>query len=215
VDGRPVHSIRAVEYVGRQMTNMDAKPATFTLRRGAEELKVSMLAERPDSPTNYPVMFGIQWMDSTNRALAYPGPWEQIVDSGKQIFATISAVVSKHTDIGAQQLGGAVMIIRVYTNFFQSDDGWRWVLWFSVVLNVNLALLNMLPLPVLDGGHILLSLVEVVRRRAVSPRLLNYIQSGFALLLISFMLWIAFYDIGDWVRSGRRSRNQQVIFNPK
>ena len=72
-----------------------------------------------------------------------------------------------------------------------------------------------LPLPVLDGGHILLSLVEVVRRRAVSPRLLNYIQSGFALLLISFMLWIAFYDIGDWVRSGKRERSQPIIFNPK
>jgi len=216
VDGQKIYSIRAVEYIARQMTNDGARPAIFTVQRGAGEVQVSMLAQRPDSPTNAPMMFGIAWMDSTNRALAKPTPWQQIVDSGKQIFATIGAVISKHTDIGAQQLGGAVMIIRVYSNFFQSDDGWRWVLWFSVVLNVNLALLNMLPLPVLDGGHILLSLIEIIRRRAVSPRLLNYIQSGFALLLISFMLWIAFYDIGDWVRSGRRGgRNQAVIFNPK
>ena len=216
LNGERIYSIAAVEYARELMTNQDAKPVTFTVRRGTDEFKCDMLAERPDSPTNAPMMFGIAWLEITNRALAYPGPWEQIKASGQQIFATIGAVISKRTDIGPQQLGGAVMIIRVYTNFFQSDDGWRWVLWFSVVLNVNLAMLNMLPLPVLDGGHILLSLIELIRRRAVSARLLNYIQSGFALLLISFMLWIAFYDIGDWVRSGgRRGRSQQVIFNPK
>ena len=215
LNDEPVYSLAAVEYARETMTNKDAKPVTFTVRRGTNEFKCDLLAEKPDSPTNAPVMFGIGWLEPTNRALAYPGPWEQIEASSQQIFATIGAVISKRTDIGAQQLGGAVMIIRVYTNFFQSEDGWRWVLWFSVLLNVNLAMLNMLPLPVLDGGHILLSLIEVIRRRAVSPRLLNYVQSGFALLLISFMLWIAFYDIGDWVRSGRRGRSQPVIFNPK
>ena len=53
------------------------------------------------------------------------------------------------------------MIIRVYyTNVSSSENGWRLALWFSVVLNVNLALINMLPFPVLDGGHIMLALVE-------------------------------------------------------
>jgi regulator of sigma E protease len=155
------------------------------------------------------------WLESTNKSLVYPGPWEQIEQSAKQIFATIGAVVSKNTDIGVQQLGGAVMITRVYVNLFQSEDGWRLVLWFSVLLNVNLAMLNMLPLPVLDGGHITLSLIEAARRRPVSPRLLNYIQSGFAVLLIGFMLFIAFFDAGDWIRSSGGSRNQPIIFAPK
>ena len=62
------------------------------------------------------------------------------------------------------------------------------MLWFSVILNVNLAMLNLLPLPVLDGGHITLSLIEVVRRRPVSAKILNAIQTGFAVLLIGFML---------------------------
>lgn len=106
------------------------------------------------------------------------------------------------------------MIIRVYYNLFQDDDGWRRVLWFSVVLNVNLALLNMLPLPVLDGGHILLSLIEVVRRRPVSTKLLERIQSGFAALLIAFMLYIAFFDTSDWMRSARADREVPVVFAP-
>ena len=113
-----------------------------------------------------------------------------------------------------QQLGGAVMIIRVYSNLFEDDDGWRRVLWFSVILNVNLALLNMLPLPVLDGGHITLALIEVIRRRPVSAKLLNTIQSGFAVLIIGFMIYIAFFDTGDWIRSSHESHEEPVIFAP-
>jgi regulator of sigma E protease len=216
IDGTNILSFGAMEAAEDAQTNTTAAPITVTVRRGTEQFQRQLRAEVPLSPTNLPPSFGIlSWQGTTNRTLSYPRPWEQIEASAGQIFATIGAVLNKRTDIGAQQLGGAVMIIRVYTNFFQSDDGWRWVLWFSVVLNVNLALLNLLPLPVLDGGHILLSLIELIRRRAVSPRLLNYIQSGFALLLISFMLWIAFYDIGDWVRSGRRERPQPIVFTPK
>lgn len=215
VNGEKIYSIDAVEYAGDLMTNKNATPINITLRRGAEQFERQLLAEKPTSPSNAPPIFGIVWLDNTNRILTYPGPWEQIKASGKQIFATVGAVVSKRTEIGPQQLGGAVMIIRMYTNLFQNEDGWRLVLWFSVLLNVNLAMLNMLPLPVLDGGHILLSLVEVIRRKAASPKILNYIQSGFAVALISFMLWIAFYDIGDWIRSGRRERSQPIIFLPK
>ena len=81
----------------------------------------------------------------------------------EQIVSTVRVVFSPKSDIGPGQLGGAVMIIRLYSNLFDSENGWRRVLWFSVVLNVNLALLNLLPLPVLDGGHITLAIIEVIR----------------------------------------------------
>ena len=131
-----------------------------------------------------------------------------------QIFNTFGALFARHGDIGVQQLGGAVMIIRVYSNLLQDEEGWRRVLWFSVILNVNLALLNMLPLPVLDGGHITLSLIEAVRRRPVSAKILEKIQSGFAALLIAFMIYIAFFDAGDWIRSARADREVPVVFAP-
>ncbi|HEX5220123.1 MAG TPA: RIP metalloprotease RseP [Verrucomicrobiae bacterium] len=215
INGEPIFSLGAVEHVEDGMTNKDAQPVRFTIRRGTEEFEREMLAERPVAPTNVPPIFGIVWLENTNKSLAHPTPWDQIYQSAKQIFATIGAVVSKNTDIGVQQLGGAVMITRVYVNLFQNDDGWRLVLWFSVLLNVNLAMLNMLPLPVLDGGHITLSIVEAIRRRPVSPKFLNYIQSGFAVLLIGFMLFIAFFDTGDWIRSSGGVRHDQIVFAPK
>jgi regulator of sigma E protease len=213
INGTNIYSFAAVGHV---QTNKDAGDVVFTIKRGREEFERTLRAEKPLSPTNMPPSFGIlSWQGNTNVTLSHPSPWQLIGDSASQIFATVGAVFSKKTDIGVQQLGGAVMIIRVYKNLFENENGWRLVLWFSVVLNVNLALLNLLPLPVLDGGHITLSLIEAARRRPVSPRLLNYIQSGFAALLIGFMLWIAFFDTGDWIRSSRADRDQHVIFAPK
>ena len=132
-----------------------------------------------------------------------------------QIAGTLQALFSRKSDVGVQQLGGAVMIIRVYTNLFEAPDGWRLVLWFSVVMNVNLALLNMLPFPVLDGGHITLAILEQIRRRPVSGAILNYFQTACAMALIAFMLFIAFFDTGDWVRSARQNREVPIVFEPK
>jgi regulator of sigma E protease len=215
LNGRKIYSPLAVFSAEDAMSNSPVAPLTLTVRRGNQEFDRVLLAEKPVQPTNSNPSLGIlAWGEETNVTLTHPSPLEQIQSSVGQITATIHALFAHKSDIGVQQLGGAVMIIRVYSNLFQSDDGWRRVLWFSVILNVNLALLNLLPLPVLDGGHILLSLLEVIRRRPVSAKILNSIQTGFAMLLIGFMLYIAFFDTGDWVRSARADREQPIIFEP-
>lgn len=155
------------------------------------------------------------WESTAKETLEHPSPLEQVRASAMQIVSTVRVVFSPKTDIGVQQLGGAVMIIRLYSNLFDSENGWRRVLWFSVILNVNLALLNLLPLPVLDGGHITLALIEVIRKRPVSAKVLQIVQTTFAVLLITFMLVIAFYDTGDWVRSSRNNHEEPVCFAPK
>jgi regulator of sigma E protease len=67
-------------------------------------------------------------------------------------------------------------------------------LWLAVVLNVNLAVLNLLPIPVLDGGHILFAAIEWVRRKPLNARLINVTQTAFAALIITFMLYVTFHD---------------------
>ena len=216
INGEKIYSFVSIMQLEQDMTNGLIKPVTMTVQRGAEKFDRELLAEKPMQPAKAGPLFGIAWQVDTNVTLMHPGPFEQIRESAGQIFATIGALFSKN-DIGPQQLGGAVMIIRVYSNLFDSEQGWRLVLWFSVVLNINLAMLNMLPFPVLDGGHILLALLEVVRRRPVSVKILQYLQTACAVFLIGFMLFIAFFDTSDWLRSSRRDRQeeQQLIFAPK
>jgi regulator of sigma E protease len=215
LNGEKIYNSDAVDYAQQEMSNSVVKPLTLTIRRGSAQFDRTLLAVKPLMPTNTMPLLGIMsWLGDTNFSLVHPNPLEQIQASVGQIVNTLGAVFSRKGEVGVQQLGGAVMIIRVYSNLFQDEDGWRRVLWFSVILNVNLALLNLLPLPVLDGGHITLSLIEAVRRRPVSARILNTIQSGFALLLIGFMIYIAFFDTGDWIRSSHADREQPVIFAP-
>lgn len=217
INGEKIYSVHAVLKAQEDATNPAAGPVRFGVQRGDQKIEVSMRAEKPVSPADSLPSFGLipSWEGRATNALAYPHPWDQITASVSQIVGTLSALFSPKSDIGPQQLGGAVMIIRVYTNLFDSPDGWRLVLWFSVVMNVNLALLNLLPFPVLDGGHITLALLEQIRRKPVSGAILNYFQTACAMLLIGFMIFIAFFDTGDWLRSARQGREEPVVFAPK
>ncbi|MBC8094806.1 MAG: RIP metalloprotease RseP [Akkermansiaceae bacterium] len=213
LNGESIPSAHAVVHMEEAMTNGPLKPVTFTIQRGSETFDRVLQAEKPLQPADGSPSFGIEWMVNTNLTLSHPTPGQQIQDSANQILNTLGALFSRNNDIGPQQLGGAVMIMRVYSNLFYNEEGWRLVLWFSVVLNVNLALLNLLPFPVLDGGHITLALIETIRRRPVSARLLQYIQTACAVVLIGFMLMIAFFDTGDWFRSAKS--NKPIVFAPK
>ncbi len=216
VNGQKAYSYRAVKHEEDLMTNGPIKPIALTVKRADVQFERLLTPERPLKPSGSGPVLGITaWQADTNVALVHPSPFEQISASASQIWTTLSTVFSHKSDVGVQQLGGAVMIIRLYTNLFESEHGWRQVIWFSVILNVNLALLNLLPFPVLDGGHILLAVIEAARRRPVSAKLLQYLQSACAAVLIVFMLFIAFFDTGDWVRGARGNNQEPVVFAPR
>lgn len=123
-----------------------------------------------------------------------PTPWAQVVDVWDRTVSTFSALVhSKQTGVGAKDLSGPLGILTMLAAWVNTD--YRLALSFLVLLNVNLAVLNLLPIPVLDGGHILLSIIEGIRRRPISARIQEYTTTAFALLLISFMLYVTFFDI--------------------
>ena len=216
MDGQKIYSFMSVAAAQEAMSNSPVRPITLTVLRDRQQFDRTVTPEKPLRPTNSSPSLGIlAWEAQTNVTLSHPSPFDQIQDSAGQIFATLGTVLSPKSHVGVQQLGGAVTIIRLYSNLFENEHGWRLVLWFSVVLNVNLAMLNMLPFPVLDGGHIVLALLEVIRRRPVSPKLLQAIQTGCAVALIAFMLFIAFFDTGDWIRNARENHEQPVVFAPK
>ena len=120
------------------------------------------------------------------------------------------------SSIGIQQLGGPVMMMRIYYMLFESPDSWRLVLWFSVVINVNLALMNMLPIPPLDGSHITLALVELIRGRppgARTAKMVEYVQIAGTLLVIGLMLFITLFDVQD-VFGGKKEK-ATMRFKPR
>jgi regulator of sigma E protease len=103
---------------------------------------------------------------------------------------------TRETGVRARDLSGPVGILAMLAAWVNTD--YRLALDFLVLLNVNLAILNLLPIPVLDGGHIVLAIVERIRRRPLSAKVQEYATTGFAVLLISFMLYVSYNDILRW-----------------
>jgi regulator of sigma E protease len=140
---------------------------------------------------------GIQWDISGMMSTQHPNPIEQVYNSVTSTLKTIGAVASPKSDVKLQHLSGPVGIWNIYVRLFEAEGGWKLALWFSVILNVNLAILNMLPIPVLDGGHIVLALIESVRRKPVNMRVLEVVQTSCAVMIIGYMLYITFFDVQD------------------
>jgi regulator of sigma E protease len=123
-----------------------------------------------------------------------PSPWFQVVEVWNRTMDTFKALWhSKQTGVGAKDLSGPVGILALLATQVNTD--YRLALSFLVLLNINLAILNLLPVPVLDGGHIMMAIVEKIRGRALSAKVQEYATTAFAVLLISFMLYVSFHDI--------------------
>ncbi|HEX5398734.1 MAG TPA: RIP metalloprotease RseP, partial [Verrucomicrobiae bacterium] len=212
VDGHHIYSYATVNALVVSHTNQSI---AFQIARDGQTRTVSIRPETPVSPTNSPPMIGIVWNGTGKISMSHPGALEQVYSSVTSVVETIGAVISPKSDIKAQDLGGAVMILNLYYRLFSAPHGWQLALWFSVVLNVNLALLNLLPIPVLDGGHILLAIIESIRRKPNNARVLNFIQNACAVLVIFFMLYIAFFDIGDLVHNAGGGQEKTPIFAPE
>ena len=184
--------------------------------RTTNEFMATVLPQVPVGSTNGRVRAGIEWDSSGGRMdIAHPGVVEQITGSFDAMVSTFGALFSRKSDIKPQHLSGAVKIMNIYYVLFKSEQGWRLAIWFSVIMNVNLALLNLLPIPVLDGGHITLALIEAIRRKPVSLRILNAVQTSCAVLIIGYMLYIAFYDVQDVLPDNRgRQSVPEMKFAP-
>ena len=200
----PIYSpIALAEYVEKHAEQTDRR---FTVRAQATQSRPCR-SRRSSLPTSEKKpRIGIAWDTTGRMSIAHPNPIEQVYNSVTSTLNTIGAVASPKSDVKLQHLSGPIGIGPIYYLLFENERGWQLALWFSVILNVNLAILNMLPIPVLDGGHIVLAMIESVRRKPVNMRVLEIIQTGCAVLIIGYIAYISFFDVGDFFGSKARYR---------
>lgn len=96
-------------------------------------------------------------------------------------------------EVSPKYLGGPIAIAKISGE--QARRGFSSLIWLIVIISINLAIINLLPIPVLDGGHLLLLLVETIRRRPLTLRQKAVIQQiGLAFLLVIIIL-VTYNDI--------------------
>ncbi|RJP82892.1 MAG: RIP metalloprotease RseP [Desulfobacteraceae bacterium] len=95
--------------------------------------------------------------------------------------------------ISADNLGGPIMIAQMAGD--QAKEGFENLLYFIAFISINLAILNFLPIPVLDGGHLLFFFIEAVRGRPVSIRVREIAQQGGMFVLLLLMIFVFYNDV--------------------
>ena len=141
------------------------------------------------STTN--VVKAAAWMPARN-------PLKQLKWDVMNIARVLKALVTpKESKAAVQALGGPVMIAQgLYVQV--RNDVWD-AFGFLRFLCINLAILNLLPIPVLDGSLILFSFIELVTRRKLSVKFINVLTRLFMYLLIAAMLFLVYRDsIRSW-----------------
>ena len=136
--------------------------------------------------------------------LMHPDPIAQLQEDAVMTFRLLAGLLNPQSDLGVSKLSGPVGIIRIFRATADSDI--RLVLWFTILINVNLAIFNLLPIPVLDGGHMLFATIERLRSRALPADFIMTTQGVFMVLLFSLIIYVSVFDVKRWVHDVQADR---------
>jgi len=218
--GDEIQSVAGVPIMGElQLRDLIRKrplqPTPISLMRGQQALTLTVTPKL--DPSTKTGLLGIVFAPSQTSVYQVqrpgPPPWELVMSVCRQTFDTLAALAhSRQTGVHLSDLSGPPGILAMLATEVRAD--FRLALRFMVLLNISLAILNLLPIPVLDGGHILMAVIERIRGRPLSRRFQEYVTTGFAAVLISFMLYVSFNDIVRRLPLFRIMFNQQVQIEP-
>jgi regulator of sigma E protease len=171
------------------------KAASFDVRRGGTNVTLSVQVAR-DAASGACYILALSTTNGVKAASWMPArsPWKQLAWDAGNITRVLKALVTpKEAKSAAKALGGPVMIAEgLYTQVRR--NGWD-ALGFLRFLNVNLAILNLLPIPVLDGGLILFALFELLFRRKLPKKLTDGLSMAFMWLFLALMVTLVFRDV--------------------
>ena len=172
------------------------EPITLTIRRDDLIETMTMKPEYNKDLDRY--MIGIAFGSDPDKVLkTYPldQAFKKGVELNLQMGTAMFGLVAK-LFIGREsvdQLGGPIMIVDMAGKAARA--GIRELIWLTALISLNLAILNLLPIPILDGGMVLFLLFEAIFRKPISEKIQLVIQNVFFFLLIAFALYITYNDI--------------------
>ena len=168
------------------------------------ELKDFVMEKRefpdPEGGTSlrYGFSFGIEEATFGNKLLYV---WNTARDTVRLVRLSLQMLVQGQ--VGLQDMGGPVMIVDQMNQVAQASDttfdALMNMLYFGGFIAINLAVMNLLPIPALDGGRVVCLLittaVEAVTRKKINPKYEGYLHSAGMILLLALMAVIMFKDI--------------------
>jgi len=196
IDGR---AIAHWEEVAEAIAAAKGKPVVLTVKRNTADMQFTITPEPRVTKNLFGEKvngFAIGVASAGEIVTEHFGPIQAVVkgtvQTGKVIEITVMSLVKlAQRVVPLDTLGGPIMIAKMAGETAQA--GGSSFLAFMALLSVNLGVLNLLPVPVLDGGHLFFFFWELVFRRPVSQKAREYAQQVGLMLLLGLML-LAFYN---------------------
>ena len=201
LDGEPIHS--QATYFNRLRQN-PAEPLQLSVRRDEELFQTTAQSQAVvvDTEGREEPLLGIRWR--TRTWLQHLNPLERVKRDVLTTWTVLKALVSPRSDIGLNALSGPVGI--GYALYLAASIDIRFVLSLTVLININLAILNLLPIPVLDGGHMAFATIGKLRGKPLPPNWIASTQGLFMILLLSLIIYVSVFDISRVRRNQAEER---------
>jgi regulator of sigma E protease len=189
VGGTP---IRWWHELAAALQDFDGKQTTITVLRDEKTVTLDITPAYNEELEK--VIIGVTPGDPGMLAWTMEGDvFQQLKSDGSKIFRLLKALTNRNESASAAKaLGGPITIFAMI--WFALKLGIFYAIGLIRFININLAVLNLLPLPVLDGGHICFALWEGITRRKVHPRVVATLVNVFAILLLSAMVFLSWRD---------------------
>lgn len=192
VDGQPIATFEDLRGI---VTEGDGEELTLSINRGGEEIEVALTPRRVDLPLE-DGGFETRWLIGISGGLIFepatrmPGVGEGIKAGVGQVVYIVNASVSGlyHMITGAISscnLRGPIGIAEVSGS--AASQGTASFIWFIAVLSTAVGLLNLFPIPVLDGGHLMFHLFEAIAGRPPSQRALSILTTIGLMVVLAIM----------------------------
>jgi regulator of sigma E protease len=207
IDGNPIDRFDDLQ---RIVGSSAGEELSFTVERGGQNLVLKAtpnVDEQRDAlgRTFRRGLIGIQRAISPDKVRnVHVGLPEAIALGVSETYGNITQTLAGLRDIitrrqSAEQMGGPIMMAEVTAKV--AELGWEPMLRWIAFISANIGFLNLLPIPVLDGGHLMFYAFEAVRRKPASERLQ---QMGFQVGLALLMMLMVFVNLNDIMNVWRR-----------
>lgn len=196
-------TVERFEDIARIVSIRPQEPLEVNLLRGGRPLSVVATPKAEIERDRFGNEFrrGLLGISPTARVIEPLAPGQVLVAAVRHTGDIVVMMVDTMGQIitgrrSVKELGGPLKIAQYSGQ--QAVMGWLPLIEFMAMISINLGFINLLPIPMLDGGHLIFYLLEGLRRRPLPPQAQEWaFRSGLALLL-SFMIFVTFNDLGSF-----------------
>ncbi len=199
INGKPTTEWEQISEIVREGSGA---PVTLVLKRGNETITTTGTPTRQEVKNIFGEKVGERYLLGITRS-------EELVFEKVSLFTALGAGLGQTWNliyltllslvkiiqkvVPASELGGPILIAQLAGQ--QMEAGWMNLLYFMGLLSVNLGILNLFPIPILDGGHLLFFTVDGIMRRPLSMKTREMLQQVGLVLLVSLMFFVFYNDI--------------------